>query len=90
MARKPKIEKEPAPTGPQPLRLPKNAIEKLNIGQSFAEYDPALLDPQVYVRTPAISAALDPMSGKYSLLAVGGQAKLLCVFTVWSRAGELK
>jgi hypothetical protein len=50
MTQKRKTDREDAPVEPQPLRLPRNAIERLNIGQSFAEYDPALLDPQIYVR----------------------------------------
>lgn len=75
MARKRKTDKEPAPVGPQPLRLPKNAVERLNIGQSFAEYDPALRDPQVYVRTPAINAALDAASGKYFFVGRRGTGK---------------
>ena len=74
MAIKRKGIKEPAPP-PQPLRLPKNALEKLNIGQSFAEYDPALQDPQVYVQTPAINAALDSSSGKYFFVGRRGTGK---------------
>lgn len=75
MVRKRKPAGESAPTGPQPIRLPKNAIERLNIGQSFAENDSALLDSQVYVRTPAISAALDPASGKYFFVGRRGTGK---------------
>lgn len=72
MPRKPKSPESPQL---QPLRLPKNAVERLNIGQSFAEYDPALGDPQVYVRTPAINAALDPASGKYFFVGRRGTGK---------------
>lgn len=75
MVRKRRPAGESAPTGPQSIRLPKNAIERLNIGQSFAENDSALLDSQVYVRTPAISAALDPASGKYFFVGRRGTGK---------------
>lgn len=75
MARKRNADRESAPAGSQPLRLPRNAIERLNVGQSFAEYDPALLDSQVYVRTPAINAALDPASGKYFFVGRRGTGK---------------
>jgi len=37
------------------LKIPKGALAKIKIGQSFAEYDPTLLDPYVYVHTPASS-----------------------------------
>jgi hypothetical protein len=65
----------PASPSPPTLHLPKNALERLNLGQSFAEYDPALLDPTVYVRTPAISAALDHTSGKYFFVGRRGTGK---------------
>ncbi|MFI8805599.1 MULTISPECIES: P-loop ATPase, Sll1717 family [Micromonospora] len=50
-------------------------MDKLNVGQSFAEYDPALGDPNVYVHTPAFNAALDPSSGKYFFVGRRGTGK---------------
>ncbi|MEU9404078.1 hypothetical protein [Streptomyces sp. NPDC048242] len=60
------------PTG---LRLPKDAIKRINIGQSFAEYDAALSDPGIYVHTPALEAALDPDSGKVFFVGRRGTGK---------------
>ncbi len=65
-----------APADPPGVRLPRNALARLNIGQSFAEYDdPALSDPYVYVQTPAISSATDPDSGKYFFVGRRGTGK---------------
>lgn len=47
----------PDPRRPQ---LPKNALERINLGQSFAEYDRVLKDPGIFVETPAFLAAKDP------------------------------
>lgn len=57
------------------LILPKSAVARLKIGQSFAEYDAALLDPDVYVHTPAFNAALDPASGKFFFVGRRGTGK---------------
>lgn len=57
------------------LRLPKGALARINVGQSFAENDLALLDTTVFVRTPAINAALDPSSGKYFFVGRRGTGK---------------
>lgn len=40
-------------------RLPKRALERIHLGQSFAEYDPLLENPAVFVQTPALRAAGD-------------------------------
>lgn len=56
-------------------RIPKGAIAKLNVGGSFAEYDPALGDPGIYVLTPAFNAALEPDSGKYFYVGRRGTGK---------------
>lgn len=40
--------------------LPKDALERINLGQSFAEYDRVLLQPNVFVRTPAYLASCEP------------------------------
>ena len=45
---------------PSQRRLPKNALQRVNLGKSFAEYDTLLSDQSVFVRTPPIEAALDP------------------------------
>ena len=66
----PSIASEPAL-----VKLPKNALARLSVGQSFAEYDSAILDPYVYVQTPAINAALNPGSGKYFFIGRRGTGK---------------
>lgn len=57
------------------LKLPKDAIKRINIGQSFAEYDAALNDPTIYVHTPALAAAADPESGKVFFVGRRGTGK---------------
>ncbi len=42
--------------------LPKNALEVVHLGQSFAEYDAMLTKPDVFVRTLALKAASDPVN----------------------------
>lgn len=37
--------------------MPKKALEKIHLGQSFAEYDTMLTDVNVFVPTPALNAA---------------------------------
>lgn len=56
-------------------RLPKNAIRRVNLGQSFAEYDDSLDDPSIYVHTPALAAAQDPHSGKVFFVGRRGTGK---------------
>lgn len=69
---------EPAAAGvrppPQPS-LPKGGIDRLQLGASFAEYDPALADPQTYVHTPAYAAAQDFASGKFFFVGRRGTGK---------------
>lgn len=54
---KPAQAAQPAP--PQAPRLPRRALERIHLGTSFAEYDSYLNDPSVFVRTPAIKAAVE-------------------------------
>ncbi|MFI7120402.1 P-loop ATPase, Sll1717 family [Amycolatopsis sp. NPDC049868] len=48
---------ENGPTSPE--SLPRRALEKIHLGQAFAEYDKTLRKRDVFVRTPALNAALD-------------------------------
>lgn len=41
------------------LRLPRRSLEKVHLGQSFAEYDTTLRSSTVFVHTPALNAAAD-------------------------------
>lgn len=62
------------------FRLPKNAIERINLGQSFAEYDKILMQPGVFVRTPAIQAALEPNRSKCFFVGRRGTGKTAITF----------
>ncbi|MGW4100712.1 P-loop ATPase, Sll1717 family [Mycobacterium sp. NPDC004974] len=42
-----------------PVNLPRKALDRIHLGQSFAEYDTYLTNPQVYVQTAALKAASD-------------------------------
>jgi hypothetical protein len=75
MPRDRKSAKGPEVSAQSTSPLPKGTLARLNVGQSFAEYDPALLDPTVYVRTPAINAALDPSGGKFFFVGRRGTGK---------------
>ncbi|WP_329498062.1 P-loop ATPase, Sll1717 family [Kitasatospora herbaricolor] len=69
----PRTVQPPAPK--QTPKLPRDAIKRINLGQSFAEYDPALSDSSIYVHTPALAAALDPNSGKVFFVGRRGTGK---------------
>jgi len=57
------------------IRLPKDALAKINLGQSFAEYDRILLRPGVFVKTPATEAASDPSRSKCFFVGRRGTGK---------------
>lgn len=40
-------------------KLPRRTLEKVHLGQSFAEYDTTLKQKDVFVHTPALNAAVD-------------------------------
>ncbi len=55
--------------------LPKGSLAKINLGQSFAEYDSALKKPNVFVETPAIRAALSDERAKCFYVGRRGTGK---------------
>lgn len=57
------------------IRLPKDALSRISLGQSFAEYDQTLLQPSVFVVTPAIGAAMNPGKGKCFFVGRRGTGK---------------
>jgi hypothetical protein len=57
------------------ITLPKNALEKIQLGQAFAEYDLIRNDPQLFVTTPATLAALNPEAGKCFFVGRRGAGK---------------
>lgn len=60
---------------PAGVKLPKGALGRVKIGQSFAEYDPALQSADVYVHTPALEAAQDAESRKVFFVGRRGVGK---------------
>jgi hypothetical protein len=57
------------------VRLPKDALTRINLGQSFAEYDQILNRPGIFVETPALRAALDPARSKCFFVGRRGTGK---------------
>lgn len=57
------------------VQLPKDALSRIVLGHAFAEYDPVLNKPGVYVKTPAIEAALDPTRSKCFFVGRRGTGK---------------
>lgn len=63
------------PPKQQKVQLPKDALRRINLGHSFSEYDQVLRQPGVFVRTPALVAALDPSRGKCFFVGRRGTGK---------------
>lgn len=64
------------PKAPKPIQLPKDALTRIKLGASFAEYDKTLQgDPSVFVTTPAYLAAGDPDRQKYFFIGRRGTGK---------------
>jgi len=61
--------------GGKGFRLPKDALARINLGQSFAENDRVLLNKDVFVRTPALQAALEPSRSKCFYVGRRGTGK---------------
>lgn len=57
------------------VTLPKNALERIQLGQAFAEYDLIRSDPQLFVTTPATLAAFNTDSGKCFFVGRRGAGK---------------
>jgi hypothetical protein len=64
-----------APKTPARVQLPKNAIRKMRLGVSFAEYDETLVAPGVFVETPSTLAASEPGRQKYFFVGRRGTGK---------------
>jgi len=71
MGRKPKEKGK----GPSKVRLPKDAISRVKLGQAFAEYDQILTEPGIFVITPAISAAVNSDMSKCFFIGRRGTGK---------------
>lgn len=60
---------------PEGIQLPKDVLTRIHLGHSFAEYDLALHDRDIYVQTPALNAALNPELGKAIFVGRRGTGK---------------
>jgi hypothetical protein len=65
-----------------PARLPKDTLKKLNIGQSFAEYDIIRDKAAVVVDTPAMRSALDRDRSKCFFIGRRGTGKTAITFQI--------
>jgi hypothetical protein len=70
-----KKEKSKSSAVPQPHQLPKNALTRINLGDSFAEYDAMLNQRDIFVETNAFAAAKDPSRNKCFFIGRRGTGK---------------
>lgn len=68
-----------------PFQLPKDALKKASLGQSFAEYDLIRAHPSLFVDTPALRAALDSNRPKCFFVGRRGTGKTAVTFYLQSR-----
>lgn len=74
------------------IQLPKNALQRVNLGQAFAEYDKVLKSGKgIFVRTPAIDAALDATKSKCFFVGRRGTGKTAITYYLgmFSEAAKL-
>lgn len=71
-----------------PYNLPKGSLAKVNLGQSFAEYDLTLNHPYVFVETPAIMAAMSENVSKCFYIGRRGTGKTATTFFLSSKFGK--
>ena len=60
--------------------LKKDAIEKVEMGQTFAEYDLIRNDPELFVSTPSTISALNINSGSCFFIERRGAGKTAIVY----------
>jgi len=71
-----------------PFQLPKDAVKKASMGQSFAEYDLIRAHPSLFVETPAMRAALDPNRPKSFFVGRRGTGKTAVTFFLQSKSSR--
>jgi hypothetical protein len=71
-----------------PVSLPKDALSKINLGQSFAEYDLILRKPDVFVMTPALLSAADASRGKFFYVGRRGTGKTAITIYLDTKFGD--
>jgi len=64
--------------------LPKNALQRVQMGQSFAEYDLVRNDPSIFVATPASLAATQEENGKCFFVGRRGAGKTAIAYHIQS------
>lgn len=67
------------------ISLPKKALERVQLGQAFAEYDIIRDDPQLFVSTPATIAALHPDGQSCFFVGRRGAGKTAIVYEAQRR-----
>src|SRR5450432_3822963 len=70
------------------VQLPKDAVKRAIIGQSFAEYDLIRQHPSLFVETPALRAALDTSRPKCFLVVRRGTGKTSITFFLENKLGK--
>jgi hypothetical protein len=73
---------------PQNFSLPRKALERVQIGQAFAEYDLIRADPDLFVSTPAALAALDSSSQKCFFVGRRGAGKTAITYELLRRTPD--
>jgi hypothetical protein len=68
-----------------PFQLPKDAVKKASVGQSFAEYDLIRAYPALFVETPAMRAAMDPNRPKSFFVGRRGTGKTAVTYYLQSQ-----
>lgn len=68
-----------------PFQLPKDAVKKAIVGQSFAEYDLIRAYPALFVETPAMRAAMDPNRPKSFFVGRRGTGKTAVTYYLQSQ-----
>lgn len=67
------------------IQLPKNALQRVKIGQAFAEYDIIRSDPQLFVTTPATISSLDSDGTNCFYIGRRGAGKTAITYEVQRR-----
>jgi hypothetical protein len=68
------------------VTLPKNALQRVQIGQSFAEYDLLREDPTIFVATPASLVATQPENKKCFFVGRRGSGKTAITYHLLSKS----
>jgi len=75
VAKKPVPKPASAPGVDKPIFLPKDALSRINLGNSFAEYDKSLKNQYSFVKTPALASALEGQWSKCFFVGRRGTGK---------------